>query len=229
MFPDAEMCVTSNTFPSNVKFASALNASVPVAVNTLLSTPLDIKSDTSTLNSPLDKSNPVPAVKLPEISDAICAELLIIVFDNSVSAVVIRVEKLPLSVCKLLMSVSFVVTLELNEPLSVCKLSTFVSSVVILVEKLPLSVCKLSTFVSSVVILVEKLPLSVCKLVILVSSVVNLVDKLLLKEFDEPEISDAICAELLIRVLSSSVSAVVILVEKLELAAVKEPLMSDDI
>src|SRR5210317_5196 len=75
MFPDAEMCVTSNTFPSNVKFASALNASVPVAVNTLLSTPLDIKSDTSTLNSPLDKSNPVPAVKLPDISDAICVEL----------------------------------------------------------------------------------------------------------------------------------------------------------
>src|SRR5210317_617238 len=75
MFPDAEMCVTSNTFPSNVRFASALNASVPVAVNTLLSTPLDIKSDTSTLNSPLDKSKPVPAVKLPDISDAICAEL----------------------------------------------------------------------------------------------------------------------------------------------------------
>src|SRR5210317_1592621 len=229
MFPDAEMCVTSNTFPSNVRFASALNASVPVAVNTLLSTPLDIKSDTSTLNCPLDKSKPVPAVKLPDISSAICAELLTKVLDNSVSAVVIRVEKLPLSVCKLLMSVSFVVTLELNEPLSVCKLSTFVSSVVILVEKLPLSVCKLSTFVSSVLILVEKLPLSFCILVILVSSLVNLVDKLLLKEFDEPEISDTICAELLIRVLSSSVSAVVILVEKLELAAVKEPLMSDDI
>src|SRR5210317_2403636 len=139
MFPDAEMCVTSNTFPSNVKFASALNASVPVAVNTLLSTPLDIKSDTSTLNCPLDKSNPLPAVKLPDISDAICAELLIKVLDNSVSAVVIRVEKLPLSVCKLLISVSFVVILVLNEPLSVCRLSTFVSSVVILVEKLALA------------------------------------------------------------------------------------------
>src|SRR5210317_1652560 len=229
MFPDAEMCVTSNTFPSNVRFASALNASVPVAVNTLLSTPLDIKSDTSTLNCPLDKSKPVPAVKLPDISSAICAELLTKVLDNSVSAVVIRVEKLPLSVCKLLMSVSFVVTLELNEPLSVCKLSTFVSSVVILVEKLPLSVCKLSTFVSSVVILVEKLPLSVCRFVMLVSSVVNLVDNEPLKLVKEPDISEEICAELLIKVFPNSLSVAVILVEKLLLAFVKEPDMSDAI
>src|SRR5210317_77532 len=207
MFPDAEMCVTSNTFPSNVRFASALNASVPVAVNTLLSTPLDIKSDTSTLNCPLDKSKPVPAVKLPAISDAICAELLIKVLDNSVSAVVIRVEKLPLSVCKLLISVSFVVILVLNEPLSVCRLFTFVSSAVILVEKLPLSVCKLSILVCSV----DKS----------VSKVVTLVEKLELGAVNEPEISDAICAELLIKVLDNSVSAVVIRVEKLPLSVCK--------
>src|SRR6056300_456718 len=200
------------------------------------------------------------------MSDDICAEELINVLDNSDSAVVSLVEKLPLSVCKLVMLVSSVVSRVDNDELklvvepeisdAICAedetnvLDNSVSAVVILVEKLPLSVCKLSTFVSSVVILELNEPLSVCKFVILVSSVVSLVDKLLLKSLDEPEISDAICAELLIRVLVSSVSVVVIRVEKLPLSVcklvmlvssvvkrvdneplkfVKEPLISDDI
>src|SRR6056300_1612874 len=200
------------------------------------------------------------------MSDAICAELLINVLDNSVSAVVTLVLNEPLSVCKFVMLVSSVVSRVDNDELklvvepeisdAICAedetnvLDNSVSAVVILVEKLPLSVCKLSTFVSSVVILELNEPLSVCKFVILVSSVVSLVDKLLLKSLDEPEISDAICAELLISVFPNSLSAVVILVEKLPLSVckfvilvssvvrrvdneplklVKEPLMSDEI
>ena len=54
--------VTANVLPSKVRLPSPLNASVPVAVNTLLSAQLDIKSDTSTLIVVLDISIPVPAV-----------------------------------------------------------------------------------------------------------------------------------------------------------------------
>ena len=72
----------------------------------------------------------------PLMSDAIWAEELIIVLDSSVSAVVILVEKLPLSICKLSTFVSSVVILELNEPLSVCKFVILVSSVVSLVDNL---------------------------------------------------------------------------------------------
>src|SRR6056300_349804 len=171
------------------------------------------------------------------MSDAICAELLINVLDNSVSAVVTLVLNEPLSVCKFVMLVSSVVSRVDNDELklvvepeisdAICAedetnvLDNSVSAVVILVEKLPLSVCKLSTFVSSVVILELNEPLSVCKFVILVSSVVSLVDKLLLKSLDEPEISDLICAELLIKVFPNSLSAAVIRVEKLPLSVCK--------
>ena len=53
-------------------------------------------------------------------------------------------------------------------------------------------------------------------------------DKDELKFVKEPDISEEICAELLIKVFPNSLS-VVILVEKLELGCVNEPLISDDI
>src|SRR6056300_418668 len=153
--------------------------------------------------SPDDIVTPVPAVKLPDISSAICAELLTKVLDNSVSAVVIRVEKLELG--------------SINEP---------EISVDICAELL---IKVLDNSVSAVVIRVEKLPLSVCKLVMLVSSVVKRVDKEPLKFVKEPLISDDIWALLLIKVLLSSDSTVDNLVEILALGEVNEPLMSDDI
>src|SRR5210317_2187837 len=150
------------------------------------------------------------------MSDDICAEELINVLDNSDSAVVSLVEKLPLSVCKLVMLVSSVVSRVDNDELKLV-VEPEISDAICAEDETNV----LDNSVSAVVILVEKLPLSVCKFVILVSSVVSLVDKLLLKSLDEPEISDAICAELLIRVLVSSVSVVVIRVEKLPLSVCK--------
>ena len=68
---DTILPVTSKVVPSNVRFPSAFKSSVPVAVTNLLSTPLDIKSDTSTeivlalvplKLDPEVKSSPSPAV-----------------------------------------------------------------------------------------------------------------------------------------------------------------------
>src|SRR6056300_1555850 len=247
---------------------NVLDNSVSAVVTLVLNEPLSVCKFVMLVSSVVSRvdNDELKLVVEPEISDAICAEDETNVLDNSVSAVVILVEKLPLSVCKLSTFVSSVVILELNEPLSVCKFVILVSSVVslvdklllksldepelsdaicaeldikvfdnsvsavvILVEKLPLSVCKFMISVSFVVTLVLNEPLSVCKFVMLVSSVVNLVDKLLLKSLDEPEISDAICALLLIKVFPNSLSAVVIRVEKLALGAVNEPDISEDI
>jgi DNA-binding Xre family transcriptional regulator len=55
------------------------------------------------------------------------------------------------------------------------------------------------------------------------SAVVIRVEKLALGAVNEPEILEAICAELDIKVFDNSDSALVTLVEKLELAAVNEP------
>ena len=68
-----------------------------------------------------------------------------------------------------------------------------------------------------------------CKVSILPSSVVILVEKLALGVVNEPEILEAICAELDISVFVNSDSAVVILVEKLALGVVNEPLIFDAI
>ena len=111
-----------------------------------------------------------------------------IVFSNSISAVVTLVEKLELSavilveklaesVCKASTLASSVVTLFENRPYSVCKASTLASSVVNLVEILELSavilVEKLPESVFKSVILVEKLPESVFKLVTLVEKLLD--------------------------------------------------------
>src|SRR5210317_1374916 len=121
------------------------------------------------------------------MSDAICAELLINVLDNSVSAVVTLVLNEPLSVCKFVMLVSSVVSRVDNDELKLV-VEPEISDAICAEDETNV----FDNSVSAVVILVEKLPLSVCKLFMLVSSVVSLVDKLLLKSLDEPEISDAI-------------------------------------
>ena len=90
---------------------------------------------------------------------------------------------------------------------------TLPSTVVTRVEKLPLAD-------SNVVILVESEPLAD-------SNVVVLVEKLELTAVNEPEISSAICADELTRVLSNSLSAVVNLVDIEELTEVIEPLTAD--
>ena len=67
ILPEADICWSTfiravlNVKPSNVKLCSPWNASVPVAVNTLLLAPFDMKSETSTEIASAATSIPVPA------------------------------------------------------------------------------------------------------------------------------------------------------------------------
>ena len=62
------MAATPKSVPSNVRLASAFIASAPVAVKTLLSEPLVIKSDTSTEIASDATSIPVPAPTANDLS-----------------------------------------------------------------------------------------------------------------------------------------------------------------
>ena len=155
------------------------------------------------------------------------------------SSVVNLVEKLPLSVCKVSIFDSSVDNLLANEELTAVNEPLIVEAVKLLINKALtpndplidvaiwalLLINVLPSSDSAVVNRVLNEPLSVCKLSTLVASVVILEARLELTVVNEPLMSEAIWALLLINVLPSSDSAVEILPARLELVEVNEPLI----